>query len=150
MKPTTWHFGPLRKISLEVDSETRLYYEDYTFKNDNVKAFFNNESIRLIGEVDNMFSLVELSITKEIFCTIEMEEMSCQKIAKNFESMIKVLNNTQLLWEDQSSTILQVNDTNLQLFHRIADEFEKENPGISFEFWEYQCFPGLNLGFPLA
>lgn len=145
-KQQQWQFGLISKVILDNNPETwdlNAYLYDY----EEVKSFFEYQPFEIVGEVDGRTTLVKKNNATEIYAIDEWDKIYIFPVATSLETLIAFLDEIAILWCDiPTETIIK--DKALAL--EILDNFDKNNPHISSEFWEIHCFAGLNISFPLG
>jgi hypothetical protein len=144
-----WHFGMIRKVSIDEDEAAWEIY-DYLYTFPEVQRLFDNQPFRVIGEVDGMMPLARKKGEEKVFALSEMETYEIIPVASGLKQLVPFLNEVQKMWNGHpGETTLPVTEQNLAKARELLEFFQHENPGINPDFWEINCFPGLNLGFQL-
>lgn len=147
----TWSYGSLRKVVINTDPAA-WEEMDYLLKIDRVVELLAGRTLHVIGEVDMMTSLVRLDDDPGVHILFDQgESWGLVKVATNVTTLMALLDDAALLWVDhQDDCILPTTSDNLQFAQIMLESFVAANPGCDADFWEYQCFAGLNMGFPLG
>lgn len=143
-----WHFG-IGKVAIDED-ETAWELYDYMYRFPDFQSLFDNQPFSVIGEVNGMAALARKKGEEKIFLVSEMETKEIILVASGLKQLVSFLDEVQKMWDaEPGATILNVNKENLAKARELLAIFEQENPGADLDYWEYQCFAGLNMGFPL-
>lgn len=146
----TWNFGPLRKVV--VNTDPAAWEEmDYLLKIDRVVELLAGRTLHVVGEVDQMTALVRLDDDPSLLILFEGESYALEKVAANVTTLTSFLDDVASLWVGHEEDYgLPTTADNLEFARIMLDSFVAANPGCDSSFWEYQCFAGLNMGFPLG
>jgi hypothetical protein len=144
-----WSFG-IREVAIDENEATWEIY-DYMYRFPDFQSLFDNQPFSVIGEVNGMAALARKKGEEKIFLVSEMETKEIILVASGLKQLVSFLDEVQKMWdaEPAGEIILNVTKENLAKARELLAVFEQENPGADLGYWEYQCFAGLNMGFPL-
>lgn len=143
-----WNFG-IGKVAIDEDEAVWEIY-DYMYRFPEIQRLFDNQPFSVIGEVNGMAALARKKGEEKIFVISEMEAYEIIPVASGLKQLVSFLDEVQKMWDaEPGATILKATEQNLAKARELLAVFEKENPGVDLDYLEYQCFDGLNMGFPL-
>lgn len=144
-----WEFGIIHTVEIsEYETDWEIYL--YLYEIEAITQLFDNQTFRVIGEIDRMIPLLQITGKPDVFALSEMESYSLFKVASTMNQLINFLSDAEKVWQNKpDSTILEATNDNLTRAHFLLNKFSQNNPGVNPDFWEGQCFSGLNMRFPL-
>ena len=146
----TWKYGQLRNVVLNTDPAA-WEEMDYLLKIDGVVELLAGRALNVVGEVDGMTALVRLDGDPGVHVLWQGQTWGLTKVATNVTTLAALLDDAALLWVGHEHDYgLPTTNDNLELARIMLESFVAANPGCDADFWEYQCFAGLNMGFPLG
>lgn len=146
----TWKFGAMRHVTVNTDPAAWKEM-DYLLKIDRFLKLLAGRTMRIIGEADQMTTLMLIGDDETVQALFEGETYALFPVAANITQLTKFLDDVAGLWfghEDRYT--LDTTRDNKELAEIMLDEFVAANPGCDVGFWEYHCLAGLNMGFPLG
>ncbi|MEN9302219.1 MAG: hypothetical protein RL264_648 [Bacteroidota bacterium] len=145
----TWTFGMLGGVTLNSDQSVWEEY-DYLPKMTDFELVFKGKPYQVIGEVKPWSGLVKFNDEEKIYAVIELEKLELRCAANNLTSLMNFLDSVDLLWINyENDASLPATKENVDYATRIINTFALENPDADTDFWEFQCFSGLNYRFEI-
>lgn len=145
----TWTFGMLGGVTLNSDQSVWEEY-DYLPKMTDFELVFKGKPYQVIGEAKPWSGLVKFNDEEKIYAVIELEKLELRCVANNLTSLINFLDSVDLLWiNHENDASLPATKENVDYATRIINTFALENPDADTDFWEFQCFSGLNYRFEI-
>jgi hypothetical protein len=145
----TWKFGMLDGITLNFDQSVWEEY-DYLPKMTDFELVFKGKPYLIVGEVKPWSGLIQFIDDEKIYAVIELERLELRCVANHFKSLIDFLDNVELIWmEHNDQYSLPSTKETIDFATHIINKFGDENPDADTDFWEFQCFPGLNYKFEI-
>lgn len=139
-----WKFGILGGVILNVDQSAWKEY-DYLPKMTDFELVFKGKPYQVIGEAHPWSGLIKFNDEEKIYAVIELEKLELRCVANSLNSLINFLDSAEILWVNhQDYSSLPSTKDNIDYATHIINEFGAENPDADTDFWEFQCFPGLN------
>jgi hypothetical protein len=143
-----WRFG-IGKIEINEDEAVWEIY-DYMYRFADFQRLFDDQPFCVIGEVNGLAALARKKGEEKIFLVSEMETKEIIPVASGLTELVCFLDEVQKMWDVRpGATILDATQQNLAKARELLEVFEKDNPGCDPDYWEYQCFAGLTICFPL-
>lgn len=111
---------------------------------------FKGKPYQVIGEAKPWSGLIKFNDEEKIYVVIELEKLELRCLANNLNNLIDFLDSVEILWMDhQEDSSLPSTKDNISYATHIINKFGLENTEADTDFWEFQCFSGLNYGFEL-
>lgn len=144
-----WKLGMLGGVMINFDQSVWEEY-DYLKNMPDFELVFKDKPYQVIGEGKPWSGLIKFNNEEKIYAVIELEKLELRCVANNLNNLIDFLDSVEILWMDhQEDSSLRSTKDNIDYATRILNKFGGENPDADTDFWEFQCFSGLNIGFSL-